>query len=440
MAGDALNSGEASDPEARYRWYVLAILMLAYTVHYLDRSVVNAVLEPIRVEFHVSDAALGLLAGPVYAVAFACAGVPLGLLIDRVNRKRLLATLLAGWSALTFVSGFAGGFSMLLAARAAVGAAEAGGSPTAMSLLSDYFPASKRATATGVFFLSVTLGIFLGYLVSGVVAAHHGWRAAFLVAGAPGLLIALLLMATVREPPRGRFDARAVQARPSLLETFSALLGRRALALTLVALVIAATVTGGFNAFVISLLVRRYELGLAEAAIIVSVSLGVFGGLGSVFWGALSDRVAERGAFAPPLLIAITSLIATGFGVFGVLEGSLKSSILGIAGFSLFITSFMGGGYGLLLNLSPPSIRGACTAMAQVLVNLIGVGFGPLVVGGLSSALGASGKVDGLAWALVLVLLLSLVSAACQVGVANALRRSAAAGQSPLPNPLPAPN
>ena len=130
MAGDALNSGEASDPEARYRWYVLAILMLAYTVHYLDRSVVNAVLEPIRVEFHVSDAALGLLAGPVYAVAFACAGVPLGLLIDRVNRKRLLATLLAGWSALTFVSGFAGGFSMLLAARAAVGAPAAVGGRT----------------------------------------------------------------------------------------------------------------------------------------------------------------------------------------------------------------------------------------------------------------------------------------------------------------------
>lgn len=419
-----MGNSDGGEPDRHYRWYVLAVLMLVYTMHYVDRSVINAILEPIRTEFHLSDAQLGLLAGPAYAIAFAVAGLPLGLLIDRRNRTRLLALLLTIWSGLTLASGRAGGFLSLLVARMAVGAAEAGGSPTAMSILSDYFPPHRRATATGIFFLSVTSGILFGYMVSGLVAYHHGWRAAFFIAGAPGVALALLLILTVREPPRGRFDPpQATQSvRPDLRSILQELAGNVPLRWTLLGIIIAATVTSGFNAFVISLLVRRYEMGLGEAASVVALCIGLGGGGGSVLWSLLSDRLGRRGRHYPPLLIAWTSVAAAVIGIIGVLSPVKIVTIIGIAGYGTLVASFLGSGYGLLLNLAPPTIRGSCTAVSQVIINLVGAGFGPVVVGGLSTMLAPPFGGDGLTPALTLVLALSCGAALCHVAVSRALK------------------
>lgn len=420
-----MGNREGVEPDRRYRWYVLVVLMLIYTMHYVDRSVINAILEPIRTEFQLSDAQLGLLAGPAYAVAFALAGLPLGLLIDRRNRTRLLALLLTIWSGLTLASGFASGFLSLLMARMAVGAAEAGGSPTAMSILSDYFPPHRRATATGIFFLSVTSGILFGYMVSGLVAAQYGWRAAFFIAGAPGLALALLLYLTVREPPRGRFDPPPVtpSVKPDLRSILRELARNVPLRWTLVGIIIAATVTSGFNAFVISLLMRRYGMGLGEAASVVALCIGLGGGGGSVLWSLLSDRLGRRGKHYPPLLIAWTSAAAAIIGMIGILSPVKIVTIIGIAGFGTLIASFLGSGYGLLLNLSPPAIRGSCTAVSQVIINLVGAGFGPVVVGGLSTLLAPPFGGDGLTPALTLVLALSFGASLCHLAVSRALKR-----------------
>ncbi|WP_448661589.1 spinster family MFS transporter [Sphingomonas sp. CJ20] len=423
---DSPPSRASAEPFRRYRWYVLALLTLVYTIHYVDRSVINAVLEPIRREFALSDTQLGLLAGPAYAVAFAISGIPLGLLIDRVHRVRLLATLLTLWSGLTLLSGFAGNYTTLLLARMTVGAAEAGGSPTALSILSDYFPPRRRATATGIFFVSITLGIFGGYLASGIIASAHGWRAAFLVAGLPGLILALLLLATVREPARGRLDAHgdAAGPRPPLRAVLAVLLDSPALRWTLLGIIVAATVTAGLNAFLISLLVRRHGLGLPDAALVVSISVGLFGGAGSVLWGLVADRLSRTAPNAPSALMAVTMAAAAAFGLLGVLAHGLPLAIVGVAGSSFCISSFMGSGYGLLLNLSPPTMRGACAAVAQVSINLIGAGLGPLAVGALSSALAPRFGGDGLSPALAIVVSTTLVGAACHWVAGRNLRPS----------------
>ena len=193
---------------SRYGWYVVSVLLGVYMVHHLDRMVVTLLLDPIGREFQLSDSQLGLLAGLAYAIPFALAGIPLGMLVDRVNRVRLLTVLVTVWSGLTAMAAFATGFWTLLLARVGVAAAESGATPTNVSIISDQLPATRRATALGVYYMGPSLGTIVGFSVAGAVATSYGWRAGFLVAGLPGLLLALLLWRTVREPPRSSRPGR----------------------------------------------------------------------------------------------------------------------------------------------------------------------------------------------------------------------------------------
>ena len=197
--------GTQQPASSRQAYWTLALLTLVYLVHSIDRQVISVVLEPIRHEFHASDKMLGLIA-LAYSVLFALACLPAGWLIDRTNRVRLLSGLLAGWSGLTALCGFTASFAMLLLARAGVGAAEAGASPTIMSLISDYFEPRRRALAIGICYTSTAFGVSASFLIGSIVAAAHGWRAAFWVAGAPGLILAASILATLREPTRGAMD------------------------------------------------------------------------------------------------------------------------------------------------------------------------------------------------------------------------------------------
>ena len=190
-----------SGPEpaaSRYSWYVVTVLLAVYMVHHLDRMIITLLLEPIGRDFDLSDSQLGLLAGLAYAVPFAIAGLPLGMLVDRVNRVRLLTVLVTVWSGLTTLAAFATGFWTLLLARVGVAAAEAGGTPTNVSIISDQIPAARRSTALGVYYMGAALGTIIGFSLAGTIAAEYGWRAGFLVAGLPGLLLGLVLSRTVR--------------------------------------------------------------------------------------------------------------------------------------------------------------------------------------------------------------------------------------------------
>ncbi len=190
-----------------YWYYVLAVFFLSYVVNVMDRSSVLALsLQGIKREFSASDFQLGLLGGIPFAIFYATLGIPIAAWADRSNRRNVLSIAVAVWSGMTVLCGMAVNFGLLFAARVGTAIGEAGGSPPSHSLISDYFPKSRRGTAFAIFALGVPFGTAMGNYIGGWVNQHYGWRQTFFVLGLPGLLIALLVRFTVIEPPRGLGD------------------------------------------------------------------------------------------------------------------------------------------------------------------------------------------------------------------------------------------
>jgi MFS family permease len=204
-AGAAATVQDADYP-ATYKRVVLVMLTIVYAFNFIDRQILVILQEPIKADMALSDAQLGLLSGFTFAVIYVTAGIPIAFWADRSNRRNIVALALAVWSGMTALSGLVQNYGQLLLARVGVGLGEAGGSPPAHSMISDYFPPRQRATALSFYSSGIYVGILLGYAFGGVLAEAFGWRAAFLVVGLPGVLFAVILLLVVREPVRGRWD------------------------------------------------------------------------------------------------------------------------------------------------------------------------------------------------------------------------------------------
>src|SRR5919198_5457 len=196
-----------------YAYYVLGVLFVVYIFNFIDRQILAILLQPIKEDLQISDTALGFLTGFAFAVFYTFTGLPLARLADRWVRRSLIAISIALWSVMTATSGLARGFTDLALARIGVGIGEAGATPPAHSLLSDYFPPEKRATVLALYACGVPVGVGLGYWLGGWSNDAFGWRMAFFVVGLPGVLMALLVRLTVREPPRGMSEQHTVSAR-----------------------------------------------------------------------------------------------------------------------------------------------------------------------------------------------------------------------------------
>ena len=240
-----------------YRWYVLFVLTLGYIFNFIDRQVMTILLEPIKAEFGATDTQMGLLTGLAFALFYATLGVPMARLADRWSRRNVLVISMAVWSGMTALCGLAGSFIQLLACRIGVAVGEAGGSPPSHSMLADYYPPERRATALGIYALGIPFGVLFGFFVGGWMEEFFGWRWAFVVVGIPGLLLALLVRFTVKEPPRGMSEAiqPAVDAppavQPPVKEVIAYLLARRSF--------IHMAIGGGVTAFVGYGLINKTE-------------------------------------------------------------------------------------------------------------------------------------------------------------------------------------
>ena len=199
------------------RWYVLAVLTVVYALNIADRFSISTLIEPIRLELQLSDSGIAFLTGVALALFYVTVGLPIAALADRANRRNILAIAIAVWSGMTALCGLAQNYSQLLLARFGVGIGEAGGTPPSTSILADKFPAAQRPMALTIFALGACLGAWLGSSVAGAAAERGGWRAAFLVLGIPGLIAALIVSLTVREPRRGQLDAASASLRAGTL-------------------------------------------------------------------------------------------------------------------------------------------------------------------------------------------------------------------------------
>lgn len=381
-----MTSDSASDPyvKSSRRWYALGVLLLIYSCHYLDRSIVGVLVEPIKAEFALSDSQMGLLTGLAYGAAFALVGIPMGILADRGNRRTILASILVVWSGLTALSGFVQSYAQLLLARAGVGAAESGGSPTAMSMISDIFPPNQRSTAVGFFFLSTAVGLLLANAAGGLIAEHHGWRAAFWAAGAPGIVLALVLLFTVPEPKRGRHEAAGDKA--GLFASIGFILQHKTLRPLFTGMILWAFCAASGAAFTVAFLQRSHGMSIAEAGFVSAIASGAFGAIGAATGGMISDRLAKRSARLPCWFLSAGSAATATLALAAIFAPTIALCAVFLMLWHLVAGFYLGPSYGLAISLAPPRMRATTISVLQVGANLLGYGAGPFLTGVLSDA------------------------------------------------------
>lgn len=383
----------------------LALLTVIATVQFFDRALMVVIMEPIKREFALSDAQLGILAGLSYAAAFALAGIPLGWLADRAHRRNLLAALLAVWSLMVAMAGSASQFFTLIAARIGIGVMDAGGQPCSVSIIADLYPPQRRASAVAVFYVGVPLGMAAGFMAGAMLAAHWGWRTALFVAAVPGLLLSLALLLWVREPQRGASENSTVDlVSPGLAQTLGFMRGQRSLMLMMGGSVLVTAASSAMMSWIGSLLVRSHGLTLEQVGLLTAICMGGFGALGTLLFGRLADRVGAKDMDGQPRLMAVGALLIAVLGAMVCLLPEVSLVAAALALFAACVAGLNGPTYALTQTLVRVRMRGTSMSVLLVLLNLIGVGVGPTLVGVLSDQLTGPFGADSVRWAMLCVL------------------------------------
>ena len=387
----------------------LLILTLIATIQFFDRALMVVIMEPLKQEFQLSDSQLGLLSGFSYAAAFAIAGIPLGWLADRSNRRNLLAILLAAWSALVALAGSAGSFAALVATRVGIGAMDAGGQPCSVSMISDLYSRERRSTAVAIFYVGVPVGMLLGFMLGAMVAVQYGWRQAFLVAAVPGFLLALMLFLFSREPQRGGSGTVAAEGPPpSLAQTIAFMRSQSSLVNVMAASVLVTASSSAMMSWIGSLLIRSHGLSIAEVGIITALAMGGFGAIGTILFGLLADRVGARDMRSQPRLMAFAAAMIAIMGSAVALMPTVAGAAISLAIFAAFVAGLNGPTYALSQSLVKVRMRATSMSSLVVLLNLIGVGLGPTIAGVLSDVFALRFGADSVRWSMVCVLVLNL--------------------------------
>ncbi len=414
-----------------YGWVVVATLCVVYSFNYLDRQFLSVLAEPVKHALHLTDTQLGLLTGLMFALFYTAFGIPVAALADRSHRTRIIAGACALWSLFTAACGLAGNFASLAAARIGVGVGEAGGSPPAYSIISDYFAPASRGRALAVYALGVPLGSMFGAASGGWIAAHFGWRAAFMALGAAGLVLAPLVLLIVREPVRGRLDGSGpVLARPRFVAAIAAFLGRPKLLFTALAAGLTAFVGYGAQNWTPAFLMREKGMSLEQVALWYSLTIGIAGVTGTWLSGVLVDWLGARRPAAYALAPGFAILICLPF-FLGVLYAPSWPVALGFVGAtSVLAIMYLPAALAVIQNAVPAAQRATSGAFLLFILNLIGLGGGPLYVGLLSDRFrpqfGVHALQHGLFWLGPIFVLAFL----CQLVAAWYMEREAKAAQT----------
>ncbi len=375
----------ASAISRRVAGYGLFMLTLVYAFNFIDRQILVILQEPIKLEMGLSDAQLGLLSGFSFALVYITAGIPIAYWADRSNRRNIIAGALTIWSGMTALSGLAQNYSQLLLARIGVGIGEAGGSPPAHSMISDYYPPARRGTALSIYSTGVHLGVLLGFLLGGLISQAYGWRIAFMAVGIPGVVLALVLVLTVREPVRGYWESAAQAAyKPGWKETLATLASYRSFWYLAAAGGLTAFVSYGTGNFAPSFLVRNHGMEMGEVGIVLAIFGGGGGMLGTFLGGYLADRVGVKDKRWYLWLPAMAGALALPLGFPYLLLADTNVAIGFMFVVTIMINTYLGPTLAISHTLVPPAMRALTSAVLFFVFNMIGLGLGPLAVGLLS--------------------------------------------------------
>jgi len=383
-----------------YRTYVLYLMLVVYVVNFIDRQIFSILIEPIRADIQLSDTQLGLLGGIAFAIFYTFAGIPIARWADVGVRKNIVAIALVIWSAMTMFTGTAKGFSGLLLARVGVGIGEAGCSPPIHSLISDYFPPEKRATALSIYSLGIPIGGAIGTLAGGWIGAEYGWRTAFYLVGIPGIILSAVVYFTMREPPRGFSDpvsevipeqtpqqgpTKADETMP-LGDVIKFMWGLRSFRHLSFAGALHAFVGYGVALFLPSFFIRVHGYSLKETATYLFL-IGLTGMIGTFLGGYLGDRYGKKDKRWYMGIPGIATLLAVPFAVmFYMTDDPTMALILAIPGYILG-PMYLGPTFAMTQSLVTPAMRALASAILLFVLNLIGLGLGPVAAGALSDYL-----------------------------------------------------
>jgi predicted MFS family arabinose efflux permease len=417
----ALEAVSGSSRPTRYAYYALALLTLSQFFSYVDRYAFTLLLEPIKRDLGATDTQMSLLSGFAFVVFYTAFGIPIARWIDVGNRTSILSLCLAGWSVMTAACGFAASFFQMAVARALLAVGESGGTPAALSLIPDLFPKERRAQAIGILQSGPALTAIIGTPIVGIVAEAYSWREAFYVIAAPGVLAALLMKLTMKEPVRGAFDLKPETEKvSSIWQAFAIMAKSKAFVLVFVAQAIVTIGYGVIGAWAGAYLVRVHHVDLATLGAIVGPIYGPFMILGSIGGGVLASWLIRRTKNDQwiVLLPAICGILAVPALLGMLLAPSLPILLACGALQNMFLLARNAPVLTLSLDLMPPSVRAMTGGVMVLASSVIGMGLGPLLGGVLSDAFApALGEAEGLRWALIvscptLVLLGSLIGIA----------------------------
>jgi MFS family permease len=390
-----LPGGDNKQAGSGYARYVLFLLTLTYTCSYIDRYILSVLVEPIKAELGVSDTQMGFLGGLAFALLYTIAGIPIARWADRGNRRSIIALGVAVWSLMTMASGLARSFAQLAMARVGVGLGEAACTPPAHSLLADYFPPEKRATVLSIYSMAIPFGVMLGFLAGGWITYFFDWRTAFLMVGAPGLLLAILVRYTIAEPQRGRMEKRADRHLVSdkgygFSEVLRHIFASPALRLIQFGGAFYAMAGYGLSFWVAPFFIRTHGLPLQEVATWLAVGAFAGGISGALFAGRLADRLGRngvRGYFLTPMWILLVGIPLTVLML--VVPNSDVALILFLVQQFVF-ACYSGPIYAVMQFLVPAGMRAMTVAVHLFILNLVGLGFGPLFIGMMNDSFAVS--------------------------------------------------
>ncbi|WEN42730.1 D-galactonate transporter [Thauera sp. GDN1] len=432
-------------PQRRITWhthYALAMLAIIYVFNYIDRLVISILIEPIKLEFGISDTQIGLLSGVAFAIFYTLFGLPFGRLADRIGRKPVIALACIAWSAMTMLCGVATSFAMLLLFRIGVAVGEAGGTAPSVAMVSDLYPPEKRSRALSVFLMGPSLGAVLGLGLGGWIAQEYGWRTAFIVIGAPGVLLGLLLWLTVRSPavpvrPQPKAGAPKEDWRTTLRE----MLATPAFGLVVAAGTLAAVMGYAIGTWNPSFLIHSHGLTMQQAGLLVGLGGGICSTIGTLVCGSVADRLVARDPGWQLLIPVIGCAVSVPLGLafylwpadvaFHIGSLPVPEAFLFYLAFSFTAIWWSVPCFGAISHLFPPNRLAQATAIFVMSMTLLGVGLGPIIVGTLSDVFNPELGQEALRYALAASVLLYLVTAGCLLAAVGSYRRKLRANAVP---------
>lgn len=370
-----------------YRGWVLLLIFLMMACNYIDRSIVKILAQPIKVEFGLSDMQLGLMTGLAFAMLYIFLGVPIANLSERTSRVRIISVAVTFWSIMTALCGTATSFAQLLIYRLGVGVGEAGAAPPSQSLISDYFPPEKRASAISIHSLGIATGGLLGSVLGGLLGAALGWRLTLMTVGLPGLALALVFWLTIKEPPRGWSDPKKADGgmdeggKPDLFSVAKRLFTNATFLNLAAAAGIANFAIQGIGTFEAPYLMRRFDIGIAQVGVVIGIIGGLSSAAGMLTGGFVTDWIAKKDRRWYVWLPAAGVAISGPLFVLAFLQTTWVASAVVLATPGLFLYLFHAPAQAVLHNMSHPRMRATAISLYMMVTATLGLAFGPVGVG-----------------------------------------------------------